>query len=60
MRDEIAQRFFGWLGFGGVGAFTGFTVADFEIWVRIAVGVLTIVSLAVHTYIAVSKHRNKK
>ena len=62
-QTEVANRLvqgFGYMGYGGAGVFTGMTLADFDLYVRIAVGIVTCISIAVHLYFKIKSERNGK
>lgn len=54
--DRAAQS----VGYAGAGLFTGLTLADIDLLIRIGVGTLTIISICVHLYFKFKNEKRKK
>lgn len=57
---QVAHRFFGFTGYGGAATYAGLTLADVDLILRIAVGLVSLVSVSVHLYFKIRNERAKK
>ena len=60
MHAQSVEKVSQMTGYGGAGAFLGMTLTDIDVVIRIAVGVITCISLLVHLYFKVRAERRKQ
>ena len=59
-KTEVLQRFVGGVGYGGAGVFAGLTLAEWDLVLRIAVGAISFVSIAVHLFFKIRAERRRQ
>ena len=56
-QTEVVQRAAAAAGYGGASLFAGLTLADIDLLLRIAVGAISFVSIAVHLFFKIRAER---